>query len=328
MHVALAAGVPADRLVLHGNNKSDEELRAGLEAGSRQGRRRLLRRAGPDRAAPRRGAAAGPGAAADHPGRRGPHPRVRATGQDDSKFGFTVSTGAAAAPSSGPRLAGDRPGRHPRPHRQPGVPAGLASPRPPRWSPASPCRRACPSSLGGARRGLRGRRGGAHHPRVGRGVTAACRRRGLGARLLAEPGRAIVAAAAVTLYTVGTIKEIARRPHLRRRRRRHERQPPPGALRQRVRDVPPRCHPRRAARTGHGGRQALRVGRRAGARRPGARRPGGRRRPGHAGHRAPTGTRWGRTTTRSPVRRWCSLGRRARVVVRRETLDDLLGLDT
>src|SRR5215208_2107090 len=32
-HVALAAGVPADRLVLHGNNKSLEELRAARTAG-------------------------------------------------------------------------------------------------------------------------------------------------------------------------------------------------------------------------------------------------------------------------------------------------------
>src|SRR5919112_1161522 len=33
LHVALAAGVPAERLVLHGNNKSTEELRAARQAG-------------------------------------------------------------------------------------------------------------------------------------------------------------------------------------------------------------------------------------------------------------------------------------------------------
>src|SRR5438105_849376 len=33
LHVALAAGVPASRLVLHGNNKSEEELRTALEVG-------------------------------------------------------------------------------------------------------------------------------------------------------------------------------------------------------------------------------------------------------------------------------------------------------
>ncbi len=33
LHVALSAGVPAERLVLHGNNKSAEELAAALAAG-------------------------------------------------------------------------------------------------------------------------------------------------------------------------------------------------------------------------------------------------------------------------------------------------------
>ncbi|HEX9968645.1 MAG TPA: diaminopimelate decarboxylase, partial [Acidimicrobiales bacterium] len=33
LHVALSAGVPADRLVLHGNNKSTAELRRATEAG-------------------------------------------------------------------------------------------------------------------------------------------------------------------------------------------------------------------------------------------------------------------------------------------------------
>ena len=33
LHVALAAGVPASRLVLHGNNKSSDELQRALEVG-------------------------------------------------------------------------------------------------------------------------------------------------------------------------------------------------------------------------------------------------------------------------------------------------------
>ena len=44
-------------------------------------------------------------------------------------------------------------------------------------------------------------------------------------RITAEPGRAIVAAAAITCYTVGTIKQLPGHPDLRQRRRRHERQP-------------------------------------------------------------------------------------------------------
>ena len=42
--VALAAGVPGERLVLHGNNKSEAELEAALGGRRRADRRRLLRR--------------------------------------------------------------------------------------------------------------------------------------------------------------------------------------------------------------------------------------------------------------------------------------------
>jgi len=51
LHVALSAGVPAERLVLHGNNKSDAELNRARDAGV--------------------------GPAAHHTGHRGAHPRVR-----------------------------------------------------------------------------------------------------------------------------------------------------------------------------------------------------------------------------------------------------------
>ncbi len=51
LHVALAAGVPADRLVMHGNNKSPAELPGRLEAGVGRHRRRQLRRARPPRSA-------------------------------------------------------------------------------------------------------------------------------------------------------------------------------------------------------------------------------------------------------------------------------------
>jgi diaminopimelate decarboxylase len=42
----------------------------------------------------------------------------------------------------------------------------------------------------------------------GRTVVDACRNAGIRSRVTAEPGRAIAAQAAVTLYTVGTIKDI------------------------------------------------------------------------------------------------------------------------
>ncbi len=89
LHVALTAGVPADRLVLHGNNKSEEELAAALAVGV--GRivvdsfdeidrlERLVPEA-PVTDDPRgdTGALPAPGPGPDHPGGGGPHPRVRA----------------------------------------------------------------------------------------------------------------------------------------------------------------------------------------------------------------------------------------------------------
>ncbi len=50
-------------------------------------------------------------------------------------------------------------------------------------------------------------------------------------QLVVEPGRSLVANAGVTLYRVGSRKQVARRPHAPRGRRRHVRQPPPDALR-------------------------------------------------------------------------------------------------
>lgn len=95
LYTALQAGFPADRIVLHGNNKSDEELRAALEAGVgrvvvdnfheidrlsdlavRAGRRQpvLLRVA---------------------PGIEAHTHEYISTGGQDSKFGFDVATGQA-----------------------------------------------------------------------------------------------------------------------------------------------------------------------------------------------------------------------------------------
>ncbi len=75
----------------------------------------------------------------------------------------------------------------------------------------------------------------------GSAIVSGCRDAGITARVTAEPGRSIVAQAAVTLYTVGTIKEVPGRAHLRVRRWRHVRQPAAGALRVGVRGVPARA---------------------------------------------------------------------------------------
>ena len=180
------------------------------------------------------------------------------------------------------------------------------------------------------RRRLRRGRGGAVDHRVGRRRSReACAGAGHHRpRSPAEPGRAIVAAAAVTLYTVGTIKDI---PGIRTYVAVDggmSDNPRPGALRQRLRGVPapgvdadrPRLRPR--------GRQALRVGRRARARRPACppTSPSATSSPPRSP--APTATRWARTTTRCPARPSCSSrDGEARLVVRRETVDDLLATD-
>ena len=100
LHVALAAGVPADRLVLHGNNKSDQELASALDAGV--GRividsfdeierlERLLTERGASAAGPRQKVLA-----RITPGVEVQSHRFVQTGQDDSKFGFGMTSGAA-----------------------------------------------------------------------------------------------------------------------------------------------------------------------------------------------------------------------------------------
>ena len=95
LHVALAAGVPPDRLVLHGNNKSEAELARALDAGvgrivvdSFDEVDRLERIAPGAPSRPQVLVRVTPGVEAHT------HEYVR-TGQDDSKFGFGLRSGAA-----------------------------------------------------------------------------------------------------------------------------------------------------------------------------------------------------------------------------------------
>jgi diaminopimelate decarboxylase len=213
MHVALAAGVPGGRLVLHGNNKSEAEISRAIDAGvgtivvdSFDEIDRLERLADGVRPRPRVHIRVTPGIEAHT------HEYVM-TGQDDSKFGFGLASGAAAQavarlrrPQSPVELAG----LHVHIGSQIfalesfekalaaiaefflplelselclggglGVAyvAGESAPSISDW--AATIRRAA-DSCG-----------------IGRDV-----------RLTAEPGRAIVATAAVTCYQIGTVKEI------------------------------------------------------------------------------------------------------------------------
>ncbi len=210
LFVALHAGVPADRLVLHGNNKSDEELSAALEAGVGQIVIDSFVEIDRIEALVRDGAAPPAVLVRVTPGVEAHTHEYLQTGIADSKFGFSVGSGVAAAAIE--RVAASNA------MRLEGVHAHIGS----QVFDAESYRRAVAVlaefvvpldldelSIGG---GL----GvayvtGEHAPSItqwAEAVKQACANAGIASRVTAEPGRSIVAGAAVTLYTVGTIKEI------------------------------------------------------------------------------------------------------------------------
>ena len=210
LFVALDAGVPAAHLVLHGNNKSTKELRSALEAGvgrvvvdSFDELDRIEALVGEGLNAPKILIRINPGVDAHT------HEYLQ-TGVADSKFGFGLATGAAGA-------ALERARRSPAVTLV-GVHAHIGS----QVFVVDSFRRAIAAlapfvapldieefSIGG---GL----GvayvtGEHAPTItewAATVHEACDAARIRARVAAEPGRSIVAQAALTLYTVGTIKEI------------------------------------------------------------------------------------------------------------------------
>ena len=210
LHGALAAGFPPERLVLHGNNKSRDELVAAVDAGVGRivvdsfDELDLL-----DALAAERGCRPAvllrvtPGVEA--------HTHVYlATGRDDSKFGFTVSTGAATAAVERARAAesvelvgvhahiGSQVFRLDSFRQAVATVAGFANP------------------LGLGELSVGGGLGvayvtGEEAPSItawGEAVLEAAAAAGVTARLSVEPGRSIVAQAAVVLYTVGTVKHL------------------------------------------------------------------------------------------------------------------------
>ncbi len=215
LHVALAAGVPAERLVLHGNNKSVAELALALEVGvgrivvdsfdeiARLGG--LVESGPPSPGRPRVLLRVTPGVEAHT------HEFVR-TGQEDSKFGFSVSSGAAAQAVAALELL---PGVE-----LVGVHAHIGS----QVFEASSFERAVEvlgaffAPLGLPELVVGGGLGvpyvnGERAPTQAEWADAtreACAEAGVdpATRLSAEPGRSIVATAALTLYTVGTVKHL------------------------------------------------------------------------------------------------------------------------
>ena len=209
LHVAQAVGATGDQLVLHGNNKSVEELRAARKAGativvdSFDELDRLDQLHGEDRVAPRVLIRITPGVEAHT------HDFIR-TGQDDSKFGFGVASGDAAKAieraSASPSIAFDGL------HLHIGSQVFVADFFHQAVDVVAPFVR----DLDLGELSIGGGLGvayvdGEEAPTISqwaRSVRDASAAAGIAARITAEPGRAIVAAAAVTLYTVGTVKEL------------------------------------------------------------------------------------------------------------------------
>jgi diaminopimelate decarboxylase len=208
--VARAAGVPAERIVLHGNNKSDEELITAREAGvgrivvdSFDELDRLEGLHGADGIVPKVLLRITPGVEAHT------HEFVM-TGQDDSKFGFGLKVGDAARAVERARASAavELVGIHAHIGSQVFV-AGF-------FEQAIEALAPFVNETGLPELSIGGGIGvayveGEEAPSItewGDVVRAACEQAGITARVSAEPGRSIAAAAGITLYRVGTIKEV------------------------------------------------------------------------------------------------------------------------
>jgi len=210
LFLARRAGVPGNRLVFHGNNKSDAELAMAVDEGvgrividSFDELDRLEALHSATGVAPRVLLRVTPGVEVHT------HEFI-ATGQDDSKFGFTVKGGLAdsAVRRASASTAVDLVGLHAHIGSQVfdvepfaraiDVLAAFAAPYD------------LPELSVGGGLGVPYVEGESA-PTIGEWADAihkACVRAGVTSEVTAEPGRAIVAAAAITLYRVGTIKDL------------------------------------------------------------------------------------------------------------------------
>jgi diaminopimelate decarboxylase len=216
LHVARAAGFPPARLVFHGNNKSDDELREALDA--RVGRIVADSFDELDRLEHLTTDAATPPTVLVRvtPGVEAHTHEYIETGTEDSKFGFTVAAGVAL--DAARRVAASRRLRFGGLHCHIGSQIERLDP----WDRAIAVLAGLAAELdvpvpelnvggGLAARYL------AEDPVLDVGDYAAVLRRAVAAgwaaigdppRLLVEPGRSIIAPCAITLYRVGTVKEV------------------------------------------------------------------------------------------------------------------------
>jgi len=209
LHVALTAGVPVDRIVLHGNNKSEDELarahaldiKVVVDSFDEIGRLEALHAADgrPTRVLVR----VTPGVEAHT------HEYVM-TGQVDSKFGFGLASGDAALAVA--RMAGSPAFELVGVHAHIGSQIFLLH----SFEKAVEVLADFVAPLGLPELCLGGGLGvayvdGEDAPTIGQWAKVlqeACLAAGIASRVTAEPGRAIAAAAGLTLYRVGTVKDV------------------------------------------------------------------------------------------------------------------------
>ncbi len=221
MHVALSAGFPATRIVLHGNNKSDEELIAALGAGvgrivadSNDELDRLERLGATLGVVPRVLIRVTPGVEAHT------HEFIE-TGTEESKFGFTVSSGVALAAAQ--RVVASTSLEFAGLHCHIGSQIWVLESYARAVEVVLDLVAAITATTGAVVEetvmgGGLGVRYLAEDPptdiaayalTLRDAITTGSQSRGLLApRVMVEPGRSIVAAAGATLYRVGTVKEI------------------------------------------------------------------------------------------------------------------------
>ena len=221
---AQAAGIPGERLVFHGNNKSGDELRAAAEAGALV----VLDAPGEAAASGRRGREArdrppdagrrGRHAPLDPDGARGVEVRPRARCRAEREIARAHALGLAV---EGVHIhVGSQLGRVDE--------SVLALERVLAFSSGFGLDDRASIDLGGGL-GVRHNRD-EQLPSVAEFVGPLVERIPEGVTPILEPGRSLVGRAGVTLYRVGSVKRVGRR-HVRRDRRRHVRQPAAAALR-------------------------------------------------------------------------------------------------
>ena len=210
MHVALAAGVPPNALTFHGNNKSDEELRAAIANGVRHIVVDSFDELDRLDALHAEGLPVPAVLARITPGVHAHTHEFIATGQDDSKFGFNLGNGDAQRAVDRMRRSAsvDLVGVHCHIGSNVFAASNFAKAAEVMATFAVPLD--LPELVLGGGLGVAYVEG-EEAPSItqwGKVLFDACGALGVRSHVSVEPGRAIVADAAITVYTIGTIKHI------------------------------------------------------------------------------------------------------------------------